>query len=163
MTLVVENLDGIEVKYKAVNYSGKNARIYILPGVPLGAGDMPGDRLEVGDALSFLDENLDGGIPEYARQRVKNILASYKGRRMDTMFVLRSAIEKNKFEEYADKLEKTFQDFERIPSIMRNARTDISAFFWKLYLELGDAEEEAAASWIDFNNEYGPGLLVFNE
>jgi len=67
-------------------------------------------------------------------------------------------------EEYLERVEKGQKTFGYIPSVMRYARTDITAFVFKALYDLDvldDEGEESAKDAIMFNNQYGPGLLVY--
>jgi len=137
------------------------SRVYFLPGVPMNAGKIENEGdISVEDVLPIVKEEIkedpDGSIEE----RVTTILEKYNGRLIDASSVLMYALKQGKFDEFAKRLEESYKDFGHIHPQMMIARTDVTAFFLQMYLDLGTEKQEKVQPTIDFVKKYGPGLIV---
>ncbi len=147
---------------KVIGGDNDGATIYLVGAVPTEGvsfhkePDMP---LDVVVDLTFED------IPSEKRSlyesRVRKILTAYDGRVKDASSVLGWSMEKNRFDEFAGRLERYANEIMRISPKARLARTDVTAFFMKAMLDLGTVEERIARPTIEFDKRYGPGFLTF--
>lgn len=79
---------------------------------------------------------------------------------MDATSILLYTQEKGYFEEYARRLKAKPKDFEFIHPDLMQARTDVSAFFMRLYADLGIAPKEEAERSERQLKDYGVGVVV---
>ncbi len=151
----------ITVNSIPVECDGKKARVYLLPGVPKEAGRIDSEiGVSLDKMLSFLEEK--AGISTDSLKRSKKILEKYKGRLIDTSSILYYANEQNRFDEFAERLEQEYSKLSHIPSDMMFARTDVMAFFHKLYMDLDIGNKKEQKKFINFEKSLGgPGLIVF--
>ena len=145
-----EERNGIRCRY--VN-AQDGIKLYLLPNVPMDAGEIPVER-------GFDLEGAVSKFPENVQERVRVIGQSYNGRQLDATSILLYAQEKGCFEEYAKRLEAKPEDFKFIHSDLMQARTDVTAFFMRMYADLGIAsKDEAERSERQLRN-YGVGVVV---
>ncbi|MDO8509447.1 MAG: hypothetical protein Q7S27_07265 [Nanoarchaeota archaeon] len=143
--------EGITCRY--VN-AQNGIKLYLLPNVPLDAGEIPIEKgFDLEMAVSKFPENL--------KERVRKIGQSYSGRQLDATSILLYAEEKGSFEEYAKRLESKPKDFEYIHPDLMVARTDVTAFFMRLYADLGVAPKEEAEKSERLLSDYGVGVVMF--
>lgn len=145
-----EQRNGITIRY--VN-AQDGIRIYLLPNVPADAGDIPKEN-------GF---NLEKGVLEFPtelRERVRGIGEKYRGRQLDATSILLYAHERKKFDEFAKRLEDKPHDFEFIHPDLMMARTDVNAFFMRLYADLGISPEQEAVRAERQLRDYGVGVIV---
>ncbi len=144
-----EVVNGIECRYVEAQ---DGIKVYLLPGVPMDAGDIPAER-------DFdLEEALEK-VPITDKKRARRIAKMYKGRQIDTLSVLAYAEERGRFDEFAEILEAKPKDFAYIHPDLMMARTDVNAFFMQLLVDVGVApkyEAERAKKLL----EYGTGVVV---
>jgi len=146
----VEERNGIKIRY--VN-AQDGIRLYLLPNVPMDAGEIPAEK-------GF---DLEGAVykfPENVQDRVRAIGQSYNGRQLDATSILLYAQEKGCFEDYAKRLESKPEDFKYIHPDLMQARTDVTAFFMRLYADLGIAPKEEADRAERQVRDYGVGVVV---
>jgi len=148
--IIEEERSGIKVRYVTAQ---DGIRIYLLPNVPSDAGEIPIEK-------KFDLEGALGEFPEKLQERARNIGRQYSGRQLDAMSVLLYAQEKERFDEIAKRLESKPKDFEYIHPGLMMARTDVSAFFIRLYADLGIAPEEEAARAERQLRDYGVGVVI---
>lgn len=129
-------------------------RLYLLPHVPMDAGEIESEK-------SFNLEEAVSSFPEELQGRVKTIGERYKGRQMDAVGVLLYAHEQERFDEYAKRLEAKPRDFNYIHPDLMMARNDVTAFFLRLYADLGIAPKKEAESSERQVKNYGIGVVVF--
>jgi hypothetical protein len=146
----IEDKGGIAARYVEAQ---EGIRIYLLPNVPIDAGEIP---IEKGFDL---ERSLDV-FPLEMRDRARRIGELYAGRQLDTMSILLYAKEQGKFDDYAKKLESKPRDFDYIHPNLMMARTDVSAFFMRLYADLGVAPQEDAEKAERQLRDYGIGVVV---
>jgi len=145
-----EERDGIKTRYVDAQ---DGIRLYLLPNIPADVGEIPSEK-------GF---NLEGAVkkfPEGKREIVRRIGKKYNGRQLDATSILLYAEEQGKFDEYASRLEKMPKDFEYIHPELMMARTDVSAFFMRLYADLGIAPVEEAEHCERQLEDYGVGVVV---
>jgi hypothetical protein len=147
-----ESKNGIGFRYVEAQ---DNMRVYLLPHVPADAGKIPTEG-------KFDLEGAVKKFPEEFQERVKKLGEKYRGRQLDTVSILLYAKEQGKFEEYAERLESN-REFETIHPDLMMARTDVSAFFIRLYADLGIAPIEEAERAERQLKEYGAGVIVLHE
>lgn len=147
----MEERNGIKTRY--VN-AQEGIRIYLLPNVPMDAGKIPTEK-------GFDLEGAVSKFPEGLQNRARRIGEQYSGRQLDAMSVLLYAKEKGEFDNYAKRLESKPEDFESIHPDLMMARTDVTAFFMRLYADLGVAPVEEADRAERQLRDYGVGILVF--
>jgi hypothetical protein len=154
---VVEKRNGIECRY--VN-AQNGMRVYILPNVPMNAGDVPiQEDLNESDINGFMEELK---FTQEQKERARKIVDNYKGRHVDSLSVLGYAKEQGDkmFDTFAGKLEERKKDFETIHPDLMYARTDVMAFFLGLYADLGKAPVKEAEAMEKLVKDYGPGVIV---
>jgi len=148
-----EERNGIRCRY--VN-AQDGIKLYLLPNVPMDAGEIPVER-------GFDLESAVSKFSATVQDRVRRIGQDYNGRQLDATSVLLYAQEKGCFEEYAKRLEAKPEDFKFIHSDLMQARTDVTAFFMRMYADLGIApKEEAERSERQLRN-YGVGVVVLSK
>ncbi len=128
-------------------------KLYLLPNVPMDAGEIPVER-------GFDLEGAVSNFPENVQERVRAIGQSYNGRQLDAISILLYAKERGCFEDYAKRLESKPKDFEFIHPELMQARTDVTAFFMRLYADLGIAPKEEAERSERQLKDYGVGVVV---
>ena len=133
-TIHTEERNGIRTRYVEAQ---DGIRLYLLPNVPMDAGEIPTER-------GFDLEGEVSKFPEELQDRTKRIGEQYSGRQLDAISILLYAKERGKFDDYARRLESKPKDFEFIHPDLMMARTDVSAFFMRLYADLGVAPVEEA-------------------
>jgi len=137
-------------------------RIYWLPGVPVDAGEVelePKNNLE--DMISALESVMPANASREMKERARNIIELYTGRRVDATSVLMYAVQKGQFNKYAQRLEDKYEeDIKFMHSDIRFARIDVTAFFLAQFLELGVAKEEDVRSTINLVKKNRAGLVV---
>jgi len=146
----VEERNGIKIRY--VN-AQDGIRLYLLPNVPMDAGEIPAEK-------GFDLEGAVSKFPENVQDRVRAIGQSYNGRQLDATSILLYAQEKGCFEDYAKRLESKPEDFKYIHPDLMQARTDVTAFFMRLYADLGIAPKEEADRAERQVRDYGVGVVV---
>ena len=146
----VEERNGIKIRY--VN-AQDGIRLYLLPNVPMDAGEIPAEK-------GFDLEVAVSKFPENVQDRVRAIGQSYNGRQLDATSILLYAQEKGCFEDYAKRLESKPEDFKYIHPDLMQARTDVTAFFMRLYADLGIAPKEEADRAERQVRDYGVGVVV---
>ncbi|MBU2562148.1 MAG: hypothetical protein KKF68_00605 [Nanoarchaeota archaeon] len=129
-----EERNGIKTRY--VN-AQDGVKLYLLPNVPMDAGEIPTEK-------GFDLEGAVSKFPEELQDRTRRIGEQYSGRQLDAVSILLYAKEKGEFDNYASRLESKPKDFEFIHPELMMARTDVSAFFMRLYADLGVAPIEEA-------------------
>jgi len=145
-----ETRDGIKTRYVGAQ---DGIRVYLLPNVPVDAGEIPTERgFDLEGAVSKFPEELQG--------RARRIGEQYAGRQLDAMSILLYAEERRKFDDYARRLESKPKDFEFIHPDLMMARTDVTAFFMRLYADLGTAPVEEAERAERQLRDYGIGVVV---
>ena len=116
------------------------------------AGEIPReDGFDLEEALKEL--------PITDKGRARRIAKMYKGRQIDTLSVLAYAEERGRFDEFAERLETKPKDFSYIHPDLMMARTDVSAFFMQLLVDVGVAPAEEARKAKRLL-EYGTGVVV---
>ena len=149
-TIQTEVINGISCRY--VN-AQNGIRIYLLPNVPMDAGEIPVEKgFDLEKAVSKFPVNL--------QERVRRIGQSYNGRQLDATSILLYAHEKDCFEKYASRLENKPDDFKFIHPDLMQARTDVTAFFMRLYADLGIAPKEEAERSERQLKDYGAGVVI---
>jgi len=149
-TIHTEERNGIKTRYVEAQ---EGIRIYLLPNVPMNAGEIPTEKgFDLKGAVSK--------FPEELQDRVRRIGEQYSGRQLDAISVLLYAKEEGKFEDYAKRLESKSRDFEFIHPDLMMARTDVTAFFMRLYADLGVAPVEEAERAERQLENYGVGVVV---
>ncbi len=146
-----DQINGITVRYVDAQ---NGIKLYLLPCVPMDAGKIEKEH-------DFDLEGAIGKFPNELRQKARSIGERYIGRQLDAMSILLYANEREKFDEYAKKLEEKIKDFDYIHPELRLARTDVSAFFFRLYADLGIAPSEEAERAERQLRDYGPAVVVF--
>jgi hypothetical protein len=142
--------NGIKTRYVQ---GQEGIRIYLLPNVPIDAGEIP---VEEGFDL----EGVVSEFPEDLQERARKIGKGYAGRQLDAMSILLYAKERGKFDDYARRLESKPKDFAYIHPGLMMARTDVTAFFIRLYADLGVAPIEEAERAERQLKDYGVGIVV---
>ena len=149
-TIHTEERNGIRTRY--VEAQG-GIRLYLLPNVPMDAGEIPTEK----------DFDLEGAVskfPETRQEKVRRIGEQYAGRQLDAISILLYAEERGKFDDYARRLESKPKDFEFIHPELMMARTDVTAFFMRLYADLGVAPVEEVERAERQLENYGVGVVV---
>ena len=149
-TIHTEERNGIRTRYVEAQ---EGIRLYLLPNVPMDAGEIPTEK----------DFDLEGAVskfPETRQERVRRIGEQYAGRQLDAISILLYAEERGKFDDYARRLESKPKDFEFIHPELMMARTDVTAFFMRLYADLGVAPVEEAERAERQLENYGAGVVV---
>ncbi len=147
-----------------VNITGgenDGARVYLLPVVPTDAGTIeqePDISLEEAVSITLKDVSVEQRTK--IEGRVTEILRRYDGRVVDASSILTYSLEQGRFEEFAQRLEKDPKEIFRVHPKLRMARTDITAFFMQMYIDLNIGDRKSAEQTIDFDKKYGPGILV---
>ncbi|MCH7568353.1 MAG: hypothetical protein IIA87_02935 [Nanoarchaeota archaeon] len=165
---VTENIRGIDVQYFPINYQGESVRIYALPGVPFNAGKIERDSLadpeKAEEGFSIIRSRMPSDVSGEVVERTRKIFDAYKGRQLDVLSVLCYAFDNDRFEEFASRLENFCSSTIKYihPGVMM-ARTDVTAFFMKQFIDFGVGDRAEAEWWVDFNERNGSGLLVFPE
>ena len=149
-TIHTEERNGIKTRY--VEAQG-GIRLYLLPNVPMDAGEIPTEK-------GFDLEGAVSKFPEELQDRSRRIGEQYSGRQLDAMSILLYAKERGKFDDYAGRLESKPKDFEFIHPGLMMARTDVTAFFMRLYADLGVAPVEEAERAERQLENYGVGVVV---
>jgi len=149
-TIHIEERNGIETRYVKAQ---DGIRLYLLPNVPMDAGEIPSEK-------GFDLEGAVSKFPETRQERVKKIGEQYIGRQLDTTSILFYAEERGKFDDYAKRLESKLKDFKFIHQDLMMARTDVTAFFMRLYVDLGVAPVEEAERAERQLRDYGVGVVV---
>lgn len=147
----IEERNGIQTRY--VN-AQDGIKIYLLPNIPIDAGEIPYEK-------NFDLERAVREFPEELQDRVRKIGKQYFGRQLDTISILLYAKERGKFDDYAKRLESKPKDFEFIHPDLMMARTDVTAFFLRLYADLGIAPVEEAEGAERDLGDYGIGIVAF--
>ncbi|MBI2583890.1 MAG: hypothetical protein HYW25_04440 [Candidatus Aenigmarchaeota archaeon] len=117
------------------------------------AGEIPTER-------GFDLEGAVSEFPEARQERVRRIGEQYAGRQLDATSILLYAEERGEFDKYATRLESRHEDFEFIHPGLMMARTDVTAFFMRLYADLGVAPAEEAERAERQLRDYGIGVVV---
>ena len=149
-TIHTEERNGIRTRY--VEAQG-GIRLYLLPNVPMDAGEIPTEK-------GFDLEGTVSKFPETRQERVRRIGEQYAGRQLDAISILLYAEERGKFDDYAKRLESKPKDFEFIHPELMMARTDVTAFFMRLYADLGVAPVEEVERAERQLENYGVGVVV---
>ena len=149
-TIHTEERNGIRTRY--VEAQG-GIRLYLLPNVPMDAGEIPTEK-------GFDLEGTVSKFPETRQERVRRIGEQYAGRQLDAISILLYAEERGKFDDYARRLESKPKDFEFIHPELMMARTDVTAFFMRLYADLGVAPVEEVERAERQLENYGVGVVV---
>jgi len=155
--IITEERNGITYRY--VN-AQDGMRVYLLPMVPVDAGQIPvQEDLDDSEINEYMEELKF--TPEQ-RERTRRIAVDYRGRQIDALSVLGYAKEHGDrmFNTFAGKLEERKKDFETIPPDLRYARTDIMAFFSGLLADLGKAPVKDAEAMEELVKKYGPGVII---
>lgn len=145
-----EERNGIKTRYVQAQ---EGIRVYFSPNVPIDAGEIPTEK-------GFDLEEAVSKFPEELQDRTRRIGEQYSGRQLDATSILLYAKEKGKFDDYAKRLESKPKDFEFIHPELMMARTDVSAFFMRLYADLGVAPVEEAERAERQLRDYGIGVVV---
>ena len=149
-TIQTEEIGGVKTRYVEAQ---EGIRIYLLPNVPVDAGQISVEK----------DFDLEAAVkkfPKTRQERVRRIGEQYAGRQLDATSVLLYANERGKFEDYAKRLESKPGDFESIHPELMMARTDVNAFFLRLYADLGIAPVDVAEKAERQLENYGIGVIV---
>lgn len=146
-----EERNGIKNRYVQAQ---EGIRVYLLPNVPMDAGEIPTEK-------GFDLERAVGKFPKELQDRTRRIGEQYSGRQLDAISILLYAKERGKFDDYAKRLESKPNDFEFIHPELMMARTDVNAFFMRLYADLGIAPVEEAERAERQLRDYGIGVVVF--
>ncbi len=145
-----EIVNGIETRYVSAQ---DGMRVYLLPNVPMNVGKIPREKgFDLEKALESFPTNMRG--------RVRQIGMKYQGRQLDATSILLYAHERGNFEDYARRLENKPKDFEFIHPDLMMARTDVTAFFMRLYSDLGIAPRAEAERAERQVRDYGIGVVV---
>jgi hypothetical protein len=155
--IITEERNGITYRY--VN-AQDGMRVYLLPMVPIDAGQIPVQEDLNDSKISEYMEELQ--FTSEQKERARRIAVDYRGRQIDALSVLGYAKEQgdNMFDTFAEKLEERKKDFETIHPDLRYARTDIMAFFLGLLADLGKAPVKEAEAMEELVKKYGPGIIV---
>jgi len=145
-----EERSGIRTRY--VN-AQDGIRVYLLPNVPMDAGEIPTEK-------GFDLEGAVSEFPEAKQERVRRIGKQYAGRQLDATSILFYAEERGEFDDFARRLESKPKDFEYIHPELMMARTDVTAFFMQMYVDLGIAPEQEAINAKRFKESYGLGVVI---
>ncbi len=160
-------------KYKPINLAPKyvntqdGGRIYFIPGVPFdhvpdGLGiNSEHLNLSLDEAITILGQTLPTtNLTKETIAKAKDLFEHFRGRWADIGTLLKHAIKQNRFDEIVDKLHTGYDQLEivRIPTMLRMARTDVTAFFMQLYLDLDVGDREEAQQAINFNKKHPPGI-----
>jgi len=146
----IEERKGVTCRYVDAQ---DGIKLYLLPNVPMDAGEIPVER-------GFDLEGAVSKFPEKMQDRVRAIGQGYNGRQLDATSILLYAQEKGCFEDYAKRLESKPEDFKFIHPDLMQARTDVTAFFMRLYADLGIALKEEAERSERQLRDYGVGVVV---
>ena len=149
-TIHTEERNGIKTRYVEAQ---EGIRLYLLPNVPIDAGEIPTEK-------GFDLEGAVSKFPETRQEKVRRIGEQYAGRQLDAISILLYAEERGKFDDYARRLESKPKDFEFIHPELMMARTDVTAFFMRLYADLGVAPVEEAERAERQLENYGAGVVV---
>ena len=149
-TIHTEERNGIKTRYVEAQ---EGIRLYLLPNVPIDAGEIPTEK-------GFDLEGAVSKFPETRQEKVRRIGEQYAGRQLDAISILLYAEERGKFDDYARRLESKPKDFEFIHPELMMARTDVTAFFTRLYADLGVAPVEEAERAERQLENYGAGVVV---
>ncbi|MFH1174343.1 MAG: hypothetical protein V1725_04370 [archaeon] len=144
-----ETIRGITTRYVQAQ---DGIRIYLLPGIPTDAGELFSEK-------NFDLESALAGFPDGKKERARAIGKKYAGRQLDALSVLLYAEEQGTFDEYARTLESK-QDFSSIHPDLMLARTDVTAFFLRLYADLDIAPVAEAERAERQLSEYGVGVVI---
>ena len=155
MAVHIEEKNGIVCRY----LNARNGmKIYLLPNVPMDAGEIPlGPILKISDIEEYIEELKF--TPEQ-KERARNIAGEYRGKQVCALSVLGYAKEQGKFEEFAKIMEDKKKDFETIHPDLMEARTDVTTFFLGLYADLGKAPVKEAQAMRELVEKYGPGVVI---
>ena len=154
---VVEEKNGIKCRYLNAQ---NGMKVYLLPNVPMDAGDIPiQNDLSDSDINGFMEELK---FTQEQRERARRIVDNYRGRHVDALSVLGYAKEQGDkmFDTFAGKLEERKKDFETIHPNLMYARTDVTAFFLGLLADLGKTPVKEAEAMEKLVKEYGPGVII---
>jgi len=149
-TIHTEERNGIKTRYVEAQ---EGIRLYLLPNVPIDAGEIPTEK-------GFDLEGAVSKFPETRQEKVRRIGEQYAGRQLDAISILLYAEERGKFDDYARRLESKPKDFEFIHPELMMARTDVTAFFMRLYADLGVAPVEEVERAERQLENYGVGVVV---
>ena len=149
-TIHTEERNGIKTRYVEAQ---EGIRLYLLPNVPIDAGEIPTEK-------GFDLEGAVSKFPETRQEKVRRIGEQYAGRQLDAISILLYAEERGKFDDYARRLESKPKDFEFIHPDLMMARTDVTAFFMRLYADLGVAPVEEVERAERQLENYGVGVVV---
>ena len=149
-TIHTEERNGIRTRYVEAQ---EGIRLYLLPNVPIDAGEIPTEK-------GFDLEGAVSKFPETRQEKVRRIGEQYAGRQLDAISILLYAEERGKFDDYARRLESKPKDFEFIHPDLMMARTDVTAFFMRLYADLGVAPVEEVERAERQLENYGVGVVV---
>lgn len=156
--VITEERNGISCRYVEAQ---NGIRVYLLPNVPLDAGQI--ESQEDYDEQT-IDKYMDKkGFNEKQKARVRKIAFSYRGRQMDTLSVLGYAQEQGRFDEIARRLEERHIEWRTVHPDLMYSRTDVTAFFFGLYADLGKAPKEEAEAMRRLAEDYGPGIVVLSK
>jgi len=153
-------IGGVTTHFVPVITECGEARIYLLSsgGVPAYQGSFPKERLDAGEAWEMVKSRIPPEAEPTIESRAHSILRKYQGRQGETMNVLCHSLDQGRFGEFADRLEQ-YSEINRLPPYVRFARTDVTAFFMRLYDDLG-VGDEVTRWWIKFDKRFGAGIVV---
>ena len=146
-----EERNGIQTRYVKAQ---DGIRLYLLPNVPMGAGEIPTES-------GFDLEKAVSKFPDEKQDRARRIGQACAGRQLDATSILLYAEEQGRFDDYAKRLESKSQEFKFIHPELMMARTDVTAFFMRLYADLRLAPVEKADRAERQLRDYGVGVVVF--
>ena len=153
--IITEERNGITCRYVEAQ---DGIRVYLLPNVPTDAGEIEVqedyDDVTINEFMDKVEFNPD------QKERVRKIVANYRGRQMDTLSILGYAQEQGKFDEFAQRLEERHEEWRTVHPDLMYSRTDVTAFFLGLYGALGKAPREEATKMRELAENYGPGVVV---
>jgi len=145
-----EERRGVKLRYIE---GQEGIRVYLLPNVPMHVGKIPAEK-------NFDLEAAVSKFPEELQERARKIGKKYAGRQLDAISILLYAKEQEKFEDYERRLNLKLKNFKYIHPDLMMARTDVTAFFMRLYADLGIAPVKEAEIAERQQKEYGAGVVV---
>ena len=141
---------GVSVRYVEAQ---EGTKIYLLPNVPMDAGEIPTEEgFDLEDAVARLHAPV--------QDRGRRIGEQYDGRHLDAMSILLYAQEKERFDEFAARLEAKPDGFSTVHPGLMMARTDVTAFMMRRYADRGGAPEAEAERAERQVRDYGVGVVV---
>ncbi len=160
-----EQRGGITVRYIDVGmssvssderFTGRKMRVYLLPGVPMDAGEIP-KMPDVPDLKDTINEM----FKSEHRATAERIGREYSGRQIDALSILKYAEGQGSFNEFAKRLDDEMKgSITYMHPDIRYARTDVTAFFMELYADLGIAPRAEAVKQRKIVDDYGAGLVI---